>query len=159
MENKLIDGVRTKDLKVISDERGWLMEILRNDDEIFEKLGQIYISTVYPSVTKAWHSHKGISGNFVCVSGNIHIVIYDARKDSPTYGKINEFFIGEKNPKLLHVPNGVFYGFKCVGEKTAYLLNVADIAWDPNNSDKVRLPANSEKIPYKWVLDPTKKNM
>ncbi len=40
---KNIDGVVIKNLKVIPDERGWLMEILRCDDEIFEKFGQVYI--------------------------------------------------------------------------------------------------------------------
>ncbi|MCJ7832051.1 MAG: dTDP-4-dehydrorhamnose 3,5-epimerase, partial [Actinobacteria bacterium] len=35
-----IDGVLTKSLRVIPDERGRLMEILRADDEIFGKFGQ-----------------------------------------------------------------------------------------------------------------------
>ena len=34
----LIDGVRTKTLRLIPDERGWLMEILRSDDpDYFQK--------------------------------------------------------------------------------------------------------------------------
>ena len=38
-----IDGVRTKPLRLIPDERGWLMEILRADDpEFFTKFGQPY---------------------------------------------------------------------------------------------------------------------
>ena len=35
----MIDGVKTKKLRVIPDERGWLMEILRNDDEIYNEFG------------------------------------------------------------------------------------------------------------------------
>ena len=34
----MIDGVMIKALKVIPDERGWLMEMLRDDDEFFQKL-------------------------------------------------------------------------------------------------------------------------
>ena len=54
----MIEGVRTKSLKVIPDERGRLMEVLRVDDELFQKFGQVYITTTYPQVVKAWHYHK-----------------------------------------------------------------------------------------------------
>jgi len=37
----MIDGVKVKKLKVIPDERGWLMEILRCDDEIYKEFGQV----------------------------------------------------------------------------------------------------------------------
>ena len=50
-----IHGVKTKSLRLIPDERGWLMEILRNDDpEFFTKFGQTYASATYPGVVKAW---------------------------------------------------------------------------------------------------------
>jgi len=55
---KNIDGVIIKSLKVIPDERGWLMEILRCDDKIFKQFGQVYLSTAYPGVVKGWHYHK-----------------------------------------------------------------------------------------------------
>ena len=35
----MIDGVKTKKLKVIPDERGRVMEIMRNDDDCFERFG------------------------------------------------------------------------------------------------------------------------
>jgi len=42
---KMIEGVKVKRLNLIPDERGFLMEILRNDDELFEKFGQVYLTT------------------------------------------------------------------------------------------------------------------
>ena len=48
-DKTMIDGVKTKDLRVIPDERGLLMEMLRCDDEIFQQFGQVYLSVVYPS--------------------------------------------------------------------------------------------------------------
>ena len=48
----MIEGVKVKKLKVIPDERGRLMEILRNDDECYEKFGQVYMTTNYPGVVK-----------------------------------------------------------------------------------------------------------
>ena len=54
----IIEGVRIKQLKVIPDERGRLMETLRDDDDLFVKFGQAYVTTAYPGVVKAWHYHK-----------------------------------------------------------------------------------------------------
>jgi dTDP-4-dehydrorhamnose 3,5-epimerase len=58
METDMIDGVKIKKLKVLSDERGRLMEMLRSDDEIFIKFGQAYMTTAYPGVVKGWHTIK-----------------------------------------------------------------------------------------------------
>ncbi|MCK4614325.1 MAG: dTDP-4-dehydrorhamnose 3,5-epimerase family protein, partial [Thermoplasmata archaeon] len=64
---KLIEGVKLKKLRVIPDERGWLMEILRQDDEIFERFGQVYLTTAYPGVVKGWHYHRIQTDNFTCI--------------------------------------------------------------------------------------------
>jgi len=66
-EGEMIEGVMVKQLKVLPDERGRLMEILREDDEIFMRFGQVYLTTGYPGVVKAWHYHK-IQFDHFCVS-------------------------------------------------------------------------------------------
>jgi len=91
----MIEGVRTKRLKVIPDERGFLMEMLRCDDEMFEKFGQVYLTVAYPGVVKGWHYHKKQTDIFIPVKGMFKLVLYDDREGSPTYGRINKFFIGE----------------------------------------------------------------
>src|SRR5881392_4334077 len=93
----MIHQVRTKKLRIIPDERGRLMEILRCDDEIFMKFGQIYLTSAYPGVVKGWHYHKTQWDHFIVVHGMMKIVLYDARKDSPTFREINEFFMGTHN--------------------------------------------------------------
>ncbi len=40
----MIAGVVVKPLKLIPDDRGFLMEMLRSDDPIFEGFGQVYIT-------------------------------------------------------------------------------------------------------------------
>ena len=86
----MIEGVRTKSLKVVPDERGWLMELLRCDDELFMKFGQVYVTVVYPGVVKAWHYHEKQTDHFYVIKGMVKIALYDRRKDSPTYGVVNE---------------------------------------------------------------------
>lgn len=149
-----IEGVKTKNLRVIPDERGWLMEILRSDDEIFQQFGQVYITTAYPGVVKGWHYHKKQTDNFTCVSGMMKVALYDARDDSRTKGTIMEFFIGEKNPLLISVPPGVYHGFKGIGTDTAFFLSVPTLPYNYQEPDEYRLPPDTKEIPYDWGLDP-----
>ncbi len=79
VSKELIKGVQTKQLKVIADERGHLMEILRKDDPLFEEFGQVYMTAVHPNVTKAWHYHKRQTDHFVVVQGMIKLALYDMR--------------------------------------------------------------------------------
>ena len=149
----MISGVNAKYLKNITDERGRLMEIMRNDESIFVKFGQVYLTTNYPGVVKAWHYHKIQSDYICCVKGMIKVVLYDARKDSKTYGEINEFCIGDFNPMLIVIPPGVYHGWKCISDMEAIIINVTTELYNYGNPDEYRLPPDSEDIPYKWVMD------
>ena len=125
----LIDGVKTKPLRVIPDERGWLMEILRADEaDLFTKFGQMYVSATYPGVVKAWHYHKTQVDHFACVAGMVKLVLIDTRADSPTNGAVNEFFLGTQNPMLVQVPNLVYHGWKCISLEPSLVVNVTDRA-------------------------------
>ncbi len=147
---KLIQGVKTKSLQVIPDERGRLFEILRRDEPLFLKFGQVYCTTVDFAVVKAWHYHKRQVDHFVCVSGMIKLVIYDSRKDSPTHGRINEFFIGVHNPLLVQIPALIYHGFKGLTTPEAVVINVPTEPYQPKQPDEYRLDPHQNDIPYDW---------
>ncbi|MFV2082511.1 MAG: dTDP-4-dehydrorhamnose 3,5-epimerase family protein [bacterium] len=146
----MIDGVQVKELKVIPDERGRLMEMLRSDDDIYSQFGQVYMTTAYPGVVKAWHYHKIQNDHFAVVKGMIKLVLYDDREGSKTRGKINEFFMGMHNPILVKIPRGIYHGFKSVGEEEAIVINVPTEPYNRENPDEYRIPADDESIPYDW---------
>jgi dTDP-4-dehydrorhamnose 3,5-epimerase len=146
----MIDGVAVKRLKVIPDERGRLMEILRCDDPIFEKFGQAYLTTAYPGVVKAWHFHRIQTDYFCCVHGMMKIALYDPRKGSKTRGEVNEFFAGPHNPVVVRIPPLVYHGFKCIGEHEALVVNFPTEPYRYDRPDEYRLPAHTRKIPYDW---------
>lgn len=145
-----IDGVKVKKLKVIPDERGRLMEILRNDEPDFEKFGQVYMTTTYPGVVKGWHYHKKQTDNICCVLGMIKVALYDGRQDSPTNGEVNEFYIGTYDPCVVTVPNGVFHGWKCVGDREAIIINTVTEVYNYNEPDEFRTDPHDNDIPYCW---------
>ncbi|PYV90179.1 MAG: dTDP-4-dehydrorhamnose 3,5-epimerase [Acidobacteria bacterium] len=146
----MIHGVKTKQLRVIADERGRLMEMLRSDEAMFIKFGQIYLTTAYPGVVKGWHYHKKQIDHFVVVRGMMKIVLYDARQDSPTYREVNEFFIGDHNQMLLQIPNYVYHGFKCISEHEAIVVNCTTEVYSYDDPDEFRVDPHSHEIPYDW---------
>lgn len=147
---QLIDGVRTKVLRVMADERGRLMEMLRSDDALFLTFGQAYLTAAYPGVVKAWHYHKKQTDHFVCVRGMMKVVLYDDRAGSPTRGLLNEFFIGDHNPLLVQIPAGVYHGFKCISEHEALVVNIPTELYDYAAPDEFRLDAHDPAVPYDW---------
>ncbi len=146
----MIHGVKTKKLRVIPDERGRLMEILRADDELYEKFGQVYITTAYPGVVKGWHYHKKQVDNITVIKGMAKLVLYDNRENSPSMGEINEFFVGEHNPLLVQIPKLVLHGFKCISQTETVMLNCPTEVYDYKTPDEFRLPLHSSEIPYNW---------
>ena len=146
-----IHGMKSKRLKVIPDERGRLMEVLRFDDDMFIRFGQAYITTVHHGVTKAWHYHKIQYDAMCCVKGTLKLVLYDSRENSPTKGAVNEFFIGEHNPMLVQFPPGVYHGFKGVGKGEAIVLNLPTETYCYDKPDEYRLDAHDNDIPYAWA--------
>jgi len=148
----MIDGVRIKELKTIADERGWLFEILRRDDDLFIEFGQVYLTAVYPGVVKAWHCHAEQTDSFTVVSGMVKLVVADLRDNSPTRGEINEFFIGDQNRILVQIPPGVYHGLKGIGTAPALALNCPDRPFDHDHPDEIRLPHDTDKIKYDWEI-------
>src|SRR4030065_399779 len=146
----MINGVLVKKLKVIPDERGRLMEILRADNECFQKFGQVYMTTAYPGIVKGWHYHKKQTDNMAVVKGMMKIVLYDGRKKSATYGEINEIFAGIHNPVLVHIPPLVYHGFKCISEEEAVVINTTTEVYNYSQPDEFRLPPHGGEIPYDW---------
>jgi dTDP-4-dehydrorhamnose 3,5-epimerase len=146
----MIDGVAVRPLRIIPDERGQIMHMLRADAPHFERFGEIYFSVVYPGVVKGWHLHRQMVLNYAVVCGMIKLALYDERPDSPTRGEVQELFIGEANYVLVTIPHGVWNGFKGIGVTPAIVANCATLPHDPD--EIVRMDPLHNHIPYSWDL-------
>ena len=146
----MIEGVRVKKLKVVPDERGRLMEILRSDDDIFQQFGQVYMTTAKPGIVKSWHYHKLQTDNFTCVFGKIRLALYDAREGSGTFKEVQDFIIDLENPLLVQIPPDVYHGFKCIGEEEAIVINTITRPYNHANPDEYRVDPYENDIPYDW---------
>ncbi|MFA5022233.1 MAG: dTDP-4-dehydrorhamnose 3,5-epimerase family protein [Patescibacteria group bacterium] len=155
----MIDGVKIKELKVLNDDRGFLMEMVRNDDEIFEKFGQAYMTGVKRGVAKGWHYHKIQNDHFVCVWGKALVVLYDARVDSPTKGEVQEFILAAPSvlgqQLVLKIPKGVYHGFTAVDCDEARIINLPTEKYNYQEPDEHRCAWNSPEVPYQWPKEVT----
>ena len=148
----MIQDVVVKPLRIIPDDRGYLMEMLRCDDPFFEKFGQSYLTACYPGIVKGWHFHKVQVDHFVCVGGTAKVVLYDNREGSSTRGEVQQFFMGPLNPILLRIPALVLHGFTTAGPETALILNFPTEPYNYTNPDEFRTPWDSPDIPYDWAV-------
>ena len=136
----MIEGVKVKKLKVIPDERGRLMEILRVSETKIQPR-QIYLTTAYKNVIKDeeyFHMHKKQTDFFCCVRGKIKLVLVDTREDSKTKGEINEFEIGEENFCLITIPKRALHAFKSLKDE-AFIINCIDPEYNREDPDEFRI--------------------
>tara|TARA_B100001057_G_C22692201_1_gene888245 strand:+ start:225 stop:683 length:459 start_codon:yes stop_codon:yes gene_type:complete len=143
-----IEGVKIIKKNVISDDRGKILHMLKSSDDNFQKFGEVYFSYVYPNKIKAWHIHKSMTLNYVAAYGRIKLVLFDDRKNSSTFGLIQEIFLSNENHLLVSIPPMIWNGFTPADDNLAILANCSDIPHD--KTEIIRLNYDDPKFPYKW---------
>lgn len=138
-----------KDLKVYQDNRGWLYEILRSDDNHFQGFGQSYLSATYPGIVKGFHKHAFLTDQMACVSGSIRLVLIE---DSPSYTTIEEHILSASHPQLVIIPPNIWHGWVGLSEEPALILNIANQLYNPLQPDEVRVDAINNPWGYKWDI-------
>ena len=122
----MIKDVVIKKLEQYHDERGWLAEIYRQDMDNYQP-AMSYISVTKPGVIRGPHEHVYQSDCFVFVGpGSFELHLWDRRENSETKGEYLKVEVGANNPTMVIVPPGVVHGYKCVGEVSAYSINLPD---------------------------------
>ena len=147
-ENK-IAGVIIQDLKVIPDERGSVLHMLRSDSSLYKNFGEIYFSEINPKTIKAWKLHKNLTQNIAVIMGKVRLVVYDNRPSSKTLGEVVEYETGRHNNYcLIQIPPMLWYGFQSLDNQKALIANCTDQPHDPLESQSI--PIDSDKIPFQW---------
>ena len=139
-----------ENLVVRSDDRGYLIEILRASDPHFTKFGQVYlVGNIARGTIRAWHKHEILWDWFFISHGTAKFALYDDRPGSPTYGETNTFVMGARQPAVLTVPPGVFHGWMSLEDDTQ-LVSTASEVYDRMRPDEVRVPYDS--FGYDWSV-------
>lgn len=156
----MIDGIQTKNLIRLPDERGFFEELIRASDPIFsEGFGQLSRSSMVTGVVKAWHVHKSQIDWWYIVKGTIKVALYDNRSSSATHKELNEYTLGDGGQDIiLKIPAGVAHGLKVV-QGPAELVYVTSGIY--SKDEEGRIPHDDALIGYDWVegMSITNKNI
>ena len=137
-----IQGVIVRPLTVHHDDRGYLMEILRDDSATFTKFGQVYlVGDVVRGTVRAFHRHNELVDWFFISHGTAKFVLVDGREDSPTYRNHQVVVVGDRRPACITVPPGVWHGWMALEDDTQ-LISVASVSHDPSKLDEERVAPN-----------------
>lgn len=148
MESTGIEGVVITSRRKIFDDRGGIYHMLRADEPIFQRFGEIYFSEIYAGVVKAWHLHREMTLNYLVVRGAVRVVLFDDREGSTTRGKIQEIFLRPEDSKLVTIPPGIWNGFKGLGSESSL---VANCATHPHSKGEIAYaPYDDPRFGYDW---------
>lgn len=150
-----IEGIRFRPTRPVSHHHGHLTEVYRVDWGILDMpLVQVTSTTTFPGRIRAWGIHEFTLDRLFAATGSLCIVCYDARRSSPTYGRINEFMLGGRNQGLVVIPPGVYHGWMNVGADEATIISMPSQLYDHEKPDRWELMWHSEEaqrlIPYTW---------
>lgn len=145
----MIDGVTLRPLARFPDERGSVMKMLEATDPEFKGFGEVYFSTVFPGVVKAWRRHPVTWLTYCVVRGTVKVVLIDDRDGSPTRGEVQEVVLGESNYCLLQIPPGIWNGFQGIGPSEAIVCDVTDRPHADDVTERLAAQHNGV-IDYDW---------
>jgi dTDP-4-dehydrorhamnose 3,5-epimerase len=147
----LIHGVRIKQIENVMTGYGTLTEVYRRDWDLDEGgVDQVFQSILEPGGVSGWHAHAVTTDRLFVGAGRMRIVLYDSRKSSPTFGRVNEFRSGPARPSLVVIPPQVWHAVENISSVPALLINAVDKAYRYESPDHYRLPLETDQIPYRF---------
>lgn len=150
---KVPEDVRIRELVVHTDERGTICELL---DPRWgwgwgdAPLVYAYFFTIRPGWAKGWAMHKGHEDRYCILSGEMKVVLYDARPDSSTLGLVSEIYMTEQRRAVVSIPPGVWHADENVGTGDALGVNFPTRPYEHEHPDKYCLPLHNDLIPYRF---------
>jgi dTDP-4-dehydrorhamnose 3,5-epimerase len=151
-----VEGVVHRSIRPVSHHHGHLTEVFRSDWGVTDfPVVQVNMTVTFPGRVRAWGIHRHTVDRLFAATGSLNIVCFDGRPDSPTYGALNQFLLGERNQGLVVIPPGVWHGWQNIGADEAAIVSMPSILYDHDGPDRWELPYDSPEakatLPYPWV--------
>lgn len=118
-----MEGFEIKELLRYEDSRGWLAEIIR-DDESAIRPAMSYLSMTGPGCARGPHEHSEQTDYF-CFIGKFRIYLWDNRKESLTFRE--QKIVDTKGvPTVAVVPPGIVHAYKNIDSRDGLVINMPD---------------------------------
>jgi dTDP-4-dehydrorhamnose 3,5-epimerase len=148
---RLPHGVQFRDSPMHLDVRGSVRELFDVRWNWHpDPLTFVYCMTIRPGMIKGWGMHKLHEDRYFVLRGEMEVVLYDERPDSPTVGLVASVVLSEGQGRLMNIPAGVWHANRNLGRDDVMVINFPTIPYDHANPDKYRLPLDTDRIPYRF---------
>ena len=149
MINSFIHDLEIISLRVIEDDRGAVLHMLRSDSDLYSDFGELYFSETKPGIVKAWKCNSKLTQLLAVPKGRIRLVIFDDRLDSSSKGELQILEVGRPDAyQLIKIPNNLWYGFKCISTEPALIANCTNGVHSPDNTRTKNY--DNPSIPFSW---------
>jgi dTDP-4-dehydrorhamnose 3,5-epimerase len=121
---------------------GDVLHALRKSEKSYMGFGEVYFTWIFSGAIKAWKRHTQMTMNLVVPVGQVQFVFCTTNSNGVSEFRNEE--IGENCYARITVPPGIWFGFR--GLQESLVLNIANIAHDPNEVERLILT----DIDYAW---------
>lgn len=148
---RLTHGVTVRRLITHSDFRGSVTELFDPRwREYSDPLLFSYTFTIRPGMAKGWNLHRSHQDRYALLQGEMDLILFDPRPDSPTCGAVCRIVLSEYNRCLVNIPENVWHTDYNIGTRDAVVVNFPTAVYDHAAPDKWRLPLDTPLIPYRF---------
>jgi dTDP-4-dehydrorhamnose 3,5-epimerase len=157
-----IDGVRTVKLARFTDDRGYFLELFRakanhaGSRELAGFFDGLPVAQMNFSIVDAAGHVKGLHYHlkqddvwFFVPPSKAKIVLYDVRKDSPSFGRTQTIVAGGGLDVLVRIPAGVAHGYRPLTNPCSMLYFVTE-TFDPESPDEYRIAWDHPAVKELW---------
>ena len=145
MKEYPLKGVKTQEINILPDERGFFAEALRLDwKELLETgwIEQANVSYSYPNMVRAWHKHeRGQIDYFLVIEGAMKICAFEEET-----GKMTEIIASGQRPTLVRIPGQYLHGTKTVSSEPSLTVYFVSRLYDYKSPDEIRRPWNDRTL-------------
>jgi dTDP-4-dehydrorhamnose 3,5-epimerase len=140
-------NIKSNNLDIKSDARGSLAEILRADNELFEKFGQVYFTKTLPLQIRGIHRHRLHADMICCISGMINLLTISDENNCP---HLEEILLDGRTPVLIKIPTKIWHGWQCISEEPALVVSITETPFNPAFPDAEQVDPIQNLWSYKW---------
>lgn len=142
-EERKIDGLLIVRLEMHEDDRGFLYEVIHDNDSFVPQIAQVYVvGDPARGAIRAFHKHRELHDWFCLIRGSAKFAFVDDRPESLTCRQADAFVISGRRPSLIVVPPGVYHGWMALEDDTI-MLSVASHVYDREQPDEERVPTHA----------------
>ena len=152
-----IKGLYLLKPKIFKDNRGFFLEIYKNDKYIKKLIKFNFVqdnhSRSKKNVLRGLHFQitKPQAQLITVMRGHIFDVVVDLRKKAKTYGKKYSIILSEKNSTSLFIPAGFAHGFCTMAKENLVFYGCTNYR-SKDKDDEIGILWNDSELKIKWPI-------